>query len=112
MYKVPGVFRPGAPISAVAWGKPATETGHEHLRVYVINETNEVIESAYWHDPGWNDGVVIAKGTSTDSGVSAIQWDNGQHIRVYFQRGLAIVESAFEGGRWNGLQGNPIPIYK
>jgi hypothetical protein len=107
-YKVPGVFRPGASISAVGWGS-ASAPGIGHLRVYVVNENNEVIESAW--EQGWNNGNVIVKGTATDSAVSAIQWDSGKQIRVYFQRGLALFESAFDNGHWNGFVGNPIPIY-
>jgi len=108
-YRVPGVFRPGASISAVGWGS-ASEPRVAHLLVYVINEKNEVVESAF--EQGWNNGNLIAKGTATDSAVSAIQWDGGgRQIRVYFQRGLTLLESAFDGGHWNGLQGNAIPIY-
>ena len=71
-----------------------------------------MIESAW--EQGWNNGTLIARGTATDSAVSAIQWDGGgrpRQIRVYFQRGLALLESAHNGSQWNGLQGNAIPIY-
>ena len=64
-HQVPGVFRPGASISAIGWGA-ASELGVVHLRVYIINERNEVIESAWeqaWNV--WNNGTLIAKGTAT-----------------------------------------------
>ena len=95
----PWRFPPGASISAVAWGAAAAPNVN-HLRVYIVNENNEVIESAW--EQGWNNGGVIVKGTSTDSAVTAIQWDSGRQIRVYFQRGLAVFESAFDNGHWNG----------
>jgi hypothetical protein len=107
-YHVPGVFRPGAAISAIGWGT-AAEPGYGHLRVYVINDQIELIESAW--EQGWNDGAVFVRGTATDSALVAVQWDNGISIRVYFQRAQDVVESAFEGGHWNGFVGNPIPTY-
>jgi len=68
-----------------------------------------VIESAW--EQGWNNGAVVVKGTATDSAVTAIEWDSGKQIRVYFQRGLVLLETAYNNGQWNGFQGNPIPIY-
>jgi hypothetical protein len=95
-------------FSAVAWGA-ASAPNVAHIRVYVVNETNEVVESAW--EQGWNNGNVIVKGTGTDSAVTTIQWDSGKQIRFYFQRNLSVFESAFDNGHWNGIVGNPIPIY-
>jgi hypothetical protein len=106
-------FLPGSKhkilLPIIGWGT-AAEPGFGHLRVvYVIDDKNGVIESAW--EKGWNDGTVIVKGTAIDSALAAIQWDNGNSIRVYFQRAQDVVESAFDSCRWNGFVSNPIPIY-
>jgi hypothetical protein len=95
-------------LPIIGWGT-AAEPGFGHLRVYVIDDKNKVIKSAW--EKGWNDGTVIVKGMAFDSALAAIQWDNGNSIRVYFQRAQDMVESAFDSGHWNGFVGNPIPIY-
>jgi hypothetical protein len=45
-------------MSAVGWGA-ASEPGIGHLRVFVVNEKNEVIEFAWEQGYRWSNGTVI-----------------------------------------------------
>ncbi|KAL7268053.1 hypothetical protein RUND412_009337 [Rhizina undulata] len=99
-YSPTGTFRPGASISVVAWD-------NIQLRVYAINEKNELIETAYQGNQ-WA-GTKTLTTTVTDSGVAAIQWPNVQ-IRVYHQRSaINLKEWAWNGSAW--VPGADVPLY-
>ncbi|KAL7265850.1 hypothetical protein RUND412_011622 [Rhizina undulata] len=99
-YNPTGTFRPGASISAVAWG--STE-----IRVFAVNEDNELLQTAYQGNK-WT-GTVTLTTTVTDSGVAAIQWPNVQ-IRVYHQRtAINLKEWSWNGSAW--VSGADVPLY-
>ncbi|KAL7270489.1 hypothetical protein RUND412_006804 [Rhizina undulata] len=99
-YSPTGNFRPGASISAVAWG-------HTEIRVFAVNKDNQLIETAFQGNR-WT-GTKALTATVTDSGVAAIQWPNVQ-IRVYHQRiAENLKELCWDGSQW--VSGADVPQY-
>jgi hypothetical protein len=79
-FKASGTFRPGAAISAVI-------IGNQQIRVYAINDNNELVETA-WNETVWEPTTALTK-TASDSRLAAIQFQNEGggpvNINVFFQ---------------------------
>ena len=78
-FKASGTYRPGASISAII-------IGDGQIRVYAVNDDNELVETAYSSE-AWGPTNALTK-TATDSGLAAIHFvkEGGElNINVFFQ---------------------------
>ena len=87
--KAPGCV----PISALAH---YPSEGGLDLRVFWCNQENEIVERK--NNNGWGPIELVVEGLRPGCHLAATQWDNGKHIRVYFQTpGNDVLEMCYSG---------------
>lgn len=77
-YKPEGVFPPLAGLSAVHFGD-------YHIRVYAINENNELLQTRWDKDSGWGKTEPLYRGITFSSVASIHLRVNDDWLRVYVQ---------------------------
>jgi len=95
----PGRVQGRNPISAVAF---ALDDGGAEIRVYWRNLQDEIVASA--NTGSWGPATKIIEGIGSGFQFTALQWEQGKHVRLYYQNSAGVVLehcSGDSGKTWN-----------